>query len=101
MGFGLVSGTNLLCSTCVDKVGTGQSHATRFTNHGLYHIVGKLSREKTFTNFAIFQPSAKVSPQNSWHATPIMQPVLTFHEMLLSYRSAKVFSLVNFPLYGR
>ena len=39
------------------------------------------------------------------HATPIMRPVLTFREsflreMLLSYRSAKVFSLENFPLYG-
>ena len=27
-----------------------------------------------------------------------MQPVLTFREMLLSYRSAKVFTLENFPL---
>ena len=34
-----------------------------------------------------------------------MRPVLTFresflHEMLLSYRSVKVLSLENFPLYG-
>ena len=66
---------------------------------------GKLSREKTLTNFAIFQPSVKVFSMKSRHATPIMQPVLTFREiflreMLLSYRSAKVFSLENFPLYG-
>ena len=31
---------------------------------------GKLSREKTFTNFAIFLPSAKVFSIR--HATPIM-----------------------------
>ena len=65
----------------------------------------KLSREKTFTKFAIFQPSAKVFSRNSRHATPIMRPVLAFREsflrkMLLFYRSVKVFSLENFPLYG-
>ena len=66
---------------------------------------GKLSREKIFTNFAIFHHPQKFSPRNSRHATPIMRPVITFCEsflrkMLLSYRSAKVFSLKNFPLYG-
>ena len=30
----------------------------------------------------------------------IMRPILTFREMLLTYPSAKVFSLENFPLYG-
>ena len=29
-----------------------------------------------------------------------MRPVLTFNKMFLSYRSAKVFYLENFPLYG-
>ena len=60
----------------------------------------KLSRISRF-----FSHSRKFSPRNSRHATPIMQPVLAFHEsflreMLLSYRSANVFSLKNFPLYS-
>ena len=72
---------------------------------GIVPYSRKLSREKTFTKFAIFPPSAKVSPQNSRHATSIMRPVSTFREsflreMLLSYRSAKIFSLENFPLYS-
>ena len=60
----------------------------------------KLSRISRFSHHP-----RKFSPRNSRHATPIMQPVLTFREsflceMLLSYGSAKVFSLENFPLYG-
>ena len=52
-----------------------------------------------------FSHLQKFSPRNSRHATPIIRQVLTFresflHEMLLSHRSAKVFSLENFPLYG-
>ena len=55
----------------------------------LVHIQysGKLSREKTFTNFTIFQSSTKVF---SMHATPIMRPVFNIpqnfrHEMLPPY----------------
>ena len=66
---------------------------------------GKLSREKTFTNFAIFRLSVKVFYTKFRHATPIMWPALTFREsflrkMLPSYWSVKVFSLEIFPLYG-
>ena len=60
----------------------------------------KLSRISRF-----FSHPRKFSPRNSRHATPIMRPILTSREsflrkMILSYRSAKVFSLENFPLYG-
>ena len=60
----------------------------------------KLSWEKTFTNFAIYSHSRKFSPQNFRHATPIYAISLTFHEMLSSYRSVKLFSLESFPLYS-
>ena len=36
---------------------------------------GKLSREKTFMNFAFFSHPQKFPPRNSRHATPIMRPV--------------------------
>ena len=70
-----------------------------------YRIVGNFRGRKLSQISRFFSHLRKFSPRNSMHAIPIMQPVLTFREsflreMLLSYRSAKVFSLENFPLYG-
>ena len=70
-----------------------------------YRIAGNFRGWKLSRISRFFSHPRKFSPQNSSHATPIMRPVLTFresflHEMLLSYRSMKVFSLENFPLYG-
>ena len=70
-----------------------------------YCIAGNFRGRKLSRISRFFSHLRKFSPRNSRHATPIMRPVLTFHEsflceMLLSYRSAKVFSLENFPLYG-
>ena len=71
---------------------------------GTYRIAGNF-RGRKLMNFTIFSHPRKFSPQNSRHATPIIRSVFAFREsflrkMLLSYRSAKVFSLENFPLYG-
>ena len=70
-----------------------------------YRIAGNFRGRKLSRISRFFSHPRKFSPRNSSHATPIMRPVLTFREsflreMLLSYRSAKVFSLQNFPLYG-
>ena len=70
-----------------------------------YRIAGNFRGRKLSRISQFFRHTRKFSPRNSRHATPIMRPVLTFREsflreMLLSYRSAKVFSLENFPLYG-
>ena len=71
----------------------------------MYRIAGNFQGRKLSRISRFFSHPRKFSPRNSRHATPIMRPVLTFREsflreMLLSYRSAKVFSLENFPLYG-
>ena len=71
----------------------------------IYRIAGNFRGRKLSRISRFFSLPRKFSPRNSRHATPIMRPVLTFREsflreMLLSYRSAKVFSLENFPLYG-
>ena len=66
----------------------------------VYCIAGNFRGRKLSWILRFFHHSQKFSPRNSRHATPIMRPILTFREMLLSYRSAKVFSLENFPLDG-
>ena len=71
----------------------------------IYRIAGNFRGRKLSRISRFFCHPRKFSPRNSRHTTPIMRPVLTFREsflreMLLSYRSAKVFSLENFPLYG-
>ena len=73
--------------------------------HLHYRMAGNFRGRKLSRISRFFSHPRKFSPRNSRHATPIMRPVLTFREsflreMLLSYRSAKVFSLENFPLYG-
>ena len=70
-----------------------------------YRIAGNFRGRKLSRISRFLSHPRKFSPQNSRHATPTMRPVLTFREnflreMLLSYRSAKVFSLENFPPYG-
>ena len=66
---------------------------------------GKLSREKTFANFEVREPSAKVFSTKFWGMPPtyvwfqaIRESFL--REILTSYGSAKVFSLESLPLYG-
>ena len=70
-----------------------------------YRIAGNFRGRKLSRISRFFRHPRKFSPWNSRHATPTMRPVLTFresflHEMLLSYRSTKVLSLENFPLYS-
>ena len=70
-----------------------------------YCIAGNFRGRKLSRISRFFSHPRKFSPRNSRYATPIMRPVLAFREsflreMILSYRSAKVFSLENFPLYG-
>ena len=70
-----------------------------------YRIAGNFRGRKLSRISRFSRHPRKFSPRNSRHATPIMRPVLTFREsflreMLLSYRSAKVFSLENLPLCG-
>ena len=70
-----------------------------------YRIAGNFRGRKLSRISRFFSHPRKFSPRNSRYATPIMRPVLVFREsflreMLLSYRSVKVFSLENFPLYG-
>ena len=65
----------------------------------------KLSREKTFTNFAALEPPTKVFSMKFGHAIYPLWLLLAFHESFLremttSYQSMKVFSLKSFPLYG-
>ena len=72
---------------------------------GFYRIAGNFRGRKLSWISWFFSHPWKFSPRNSRHATPIMRPILTFHEsflreMLLSHRSAKVFSLENFSLDG-
>ena len=62
----------------------------------IYRIAGNFRGRKLSRISRFFSHPRKFSPRNSRHATPIMRPVLTFREsilceMLLSYRSAKVF----------
>ena len=63
-------------------------------------MAGNFQGRKLSRILRFFRHPRKFSPRNSRHATPILRPVLAFREMLLSYRSAKIFSLENFPLYG-
>ena len=66
----------------------------------------KLSSEKTFTNFAVLEPPVKVfstkfgcavpSYDRFWHSAKVFSAKWS----LLIYRSARVFSLESFPLYG-
>ena len=77
---------------------------TRMHTH-TYRTAGNFRGRKLSRISRFSRHPRKFSPRNSGHATPIMRPVLTFREnflreMLLSYQSAKVFSLENFPLYG-
>ena len=72
---------------------------------GSYCIAGNFRGRKLSRISRFFSHPRKFSPRNSRHATPIIRSVFAFREsflceMLLSYRSAKVFSLENFPLYG-
>ena len=71
----------------------------------IYRIAGNFRGRKLSRISRFFSHPRKFSPRNSRHATPIIRSVFAFREsflreMLLSYRSAKVFSLENFPLYG-
>ena len=66
----------------------------------------KLSREKSFTNFAglLLEHQRKFSPRNLGMPYPLWW-ILAFHksficEMVSYYWSMKVFSLESFPLYG-
>ena len=82
-----------------------KSGKIRVLRHFTYRIAGNFRGRKLSRISRFSRHPRKFSPRNSRHATPIMRPVLTFREsflreMLLSYRSAKVFSLENFPLYG-
>ena len=75
------------------------------TCSNVYRIAGNFRGRKLSRISRFFSHPRKFSPRNSRHATPIIRSVFAFresflHEMLLSYRSAKVFSLENFPLYG-
>ena len=79
--------------------------AIRYVRYRAYCIAGNFRGRKLSRISRFFRHLWKFSPRNSRHATPIMRPVLTFRQsflskMLLSYWSAKVFSLKNFPLYG-
>ena len=65
-----------------------------------YRIAGNFRGRKLSRISRFFSHPRKFSPRNSRHATSIIRSVFAFREMLLSYRSAKVFSLENFPLYG-
>ena len=71
-----------------------------------YCIAGNFRGRKFSQISWFFSHLWKFSRRNSRHAILIMRPVLIFcesflREMLLSYWSAKVFSLKNFPLYSR
>ena len=68
---------------------------------------GKLSRDKTFANFADLKPFVKVFSANlSVHVRVRMRPILPLtHESFLReifyfHIFAKVLSLESFPLYG-
>ena len=62
----------------------------------------KLLREKIFTNFAVWEPPAKVFSTKFWaNCTRWFSiPRKFLREMFVSYRSAEVFSLESFLLYG-
>ena len=88
--------------------------ANCFLIYSVHTLAMSLNRYRTAGNFRgrklsrisrFFSHPRKFSPRNSRHATPIIRSVFAFREsflreMLFSYRSAKVFSLENFPLYG-
>ena len=65
---------------------------------------GKLSREKTCTNFMVLEPPAKFSPQNLGVQYPPMIAFSTLRKFSPwnghSNQSTKVFSLKNFPPYS-
>ena len=87
------------------NIGLNTASAVKLHCH-TYRIAGNFRGRKLSRISRFFRHLRKFSPRNSRHATPIMWPVLTFHEsflhkILLSYRSAKVFSFENFPLYGK
>ena len=71
-----------------------------YHSHVQYRIAGNFRGRKLSRISRFFSHPRKFSPRNSRYAIPIMRTVLAFREMILSYRSAKVFSLENFPLYG-
>ena len=65
---------------------------------------GKLSREKTFMNFAILEPPVKVFSAKFGSTIPTCDTFYHstkgfFHKMV-TYRSVKVFSLESFALYS-
>ena len=66
---------------------------------------GKLSREKTFTNFVVLWLFAKVFSMKFWVWHPLARRKRAFRESFLCkncivYQSKQVFSLESFPLYG-
>ena len=92
--------------TCIAGNFKGRKPSQFYSHQQKFCLAGNFRGRKLSRISRFFTHPRKFSPRNSRHATPIMRPVLTFHEsflreMLLSYRSAKVFSLENFPLYGR
>jgi len=65
----------------------------------------KLSREKTFANFAVCGYSQKFSPRNSRAWCPFVRQKRAIRESFLRenrifHQFLKVFSLESFPLYG-
>ena len=62
-----------------------------------YCIAGNFWGRKLSRISRFFSHPQKFSPRNSRHATLIMRPVLTFCEMLLSYRSRENFLPRKFP----
>ena len=66
---------------------------------------GKLSREKTFANFAVLWLFAKVFFAKFGGVAPLVLQKRAIHESFLRenrifHQFAKVFSLESFPLYG-
>ena len=83
-----------------DHFTISSSHCSNLLNR---HTIDAFEGENFYEFRDFFSHPRKFSPRNSGHATPIMRPAFResfLREMLLSYRSAKVFSLKNFPLYG-
>ena len=78
----------------------GGEWAVAYHNHS-----GRLSREKIFTNFTVWEPHMKVSPRNvDMPHLPKWSSYIAFQhfrcKMLTSYWSTKFFSFECFPLYG-
>ena len=70
----------------------------------VYNYSAKFLREKTFTNFVVLEPPAKVFSMKFGCAVPTYDRQIGFiiprkflRKMVTLYRSVKVFSLESFP----